>query len=365
MTIGLITVLVVTQVMQVAAAQKQAATSGADSIVNAALGLYTIERDGKNAGYGLSTMRNAVGCPIVARFGTTDLPPLNLVPATITDGAAGAPDAIRFLASSKNGITIPTRIAQDHPKTAANFFVDSDVGIDDGDLMLAVPATLSTATPPTTWCSVFQHHTGGGGGGGGQGQNQVLHPSGQSELNHPGGNNIWPDAGYAVGDFIVNLGAMSDHTYSINRINGKTWLHLSDFNLGINTANELDLYPNVVQLQAVYGKDALLGDGIVDAWDAAVPATAEQWQQIRAIRIAIVARSQNRESGIVTLNGDGSVAATTCNSATPHPAAVCWRPNPGGNAVNIDVSAGSADWQQYRYRVVETTIPLRNVIWQE
>jgi type IV pilus assembly protein PilW len=79
-----------------------------------------------------------------------------------------------------------------------------------------------------------------------------------------------------------------------------------------------------------------------------------------AIRVAIVARGQVQE-GTVTL--DGANAASTCNSTTPHPAAVCWKPDPTGNGVKIDVSASSANWQKYRYRVLETTIPLRNRIW--
>jgi type IV pilus assembly protein PilW len=124
------------------------------------------------------------------------------------------------------------------------------------------------------------------------------------------------------------------------------------------------MYPNIVQLQAVYGKDTD-NNNIVDAWNATAPTSAAEWQQIRAIRLAIVARSQSPEMTDVTL--DGSVSTSSCASTTPHPAAICWQPTPGGNGVKIDVNIGNTnpDWQRYRYRVVETTIPLRNVIWQQ
>jgi type IV pilus assembly protein PilW len=64
---------------------------------------------------------------------------------------------------------------------------------------------------------------------------------------------------------------------------------------------------------------------------------------------------------------DGAVAASTCDSQTPHPAAICWKPDPNANGVKIDVNINNANpnWQHYRYRVIETTIPLRNLVWQQ
>lgn len=382
-TIGLFTVLVVTQVMSVADGNRRAASSGSDSLVNASLALFAIERDGKNAGYGMATVANSVGCEIRSKHDGTDKT-FTLSPVVITNGADGEPDQIQFLASDKQGITLPVRISVDHPKTAANFFVDSDVGIQAGDMMVAVPATLSTANPPTNWCSVFQvtgtggpgggggnngggnngggnnggGNNGGGNNGGGQGQNQVLHNSGQSKWNQPT-NDIFPPSGYSAGDYVINLGNFLDHTYKIDVARKK--LVLTEYDMRTNDSEDKDLYPNIVQLQAVYGKDTN-DDGIVDVWNETAPAGATGWRQIKAVRIAIVARGQAME-GNVTLDGDS--AASTCDRRTPHPAAVCWKPDPGDNGVKIDVSANNPEWQRYRYRVMETTIPLRNAIWQQ
>jgi type IV pilus assembly protein PilW len=371
LTIGLVTIVVVTQVMATAERYRKASSSGSDTVVNAALGLYTIEREGKNAGYGMNTVAGSTGCEVRATYGGT-AHNFNLVPVVITDGASGAPDQIKFMASGKNGVTLPTRISVDHPQTAANFFVESDIGVEEGDLMIAVPAVMNTASPATTWCSVFQvTGTGGGGGGGGgngngngggQGQNQVLHNSGQSQWNEPGGHNIFPSGGYSAGDYVVNLGNFIERTYSVDT--SSKMLKLTEFNMVSGSNNPAkDLYPHIVQLQAVYGKDTSgTPDGIVDVWNATAPTTTAEWQQIRAIRVALVARGQLQE-GVVTL--DGANAGSTCASATPHPAAVCWKPDPNGNGVKIDVSANNADWQKYRYRVVETTVPIRNLIWQQ
>ena len=41
-----------------------------------------------------------------------------------------------------------------------------------------------------------------------------------------------------------------------------------------------------------------------------------------------------------------------------------WRDSTANPAPTIDLS-GNPDWQYYRYRVYETIIPLRNVMWQQ
>lgn len=343
LTIGLLTALVVSQVMQVAEARKRAAASGADTTVNATLGLYMIERDGRNAGYGLASVRDSIGCEIRLTHAGVPQPPLNLVPVMIGDGADGAPDTLRFLASQMERAAMPTRIAVDHPQQASRFMVESDLGMRVGDMIVAVPATIAG-----NWCSVFQATA--------IETNEVQHEAGESPWNQEGAASIFPASGYASGDYVINLGRFQDRTYRI----ANNALGMTDFDAQTNTPVEMDLYPHIVQLQAVYGKDTN-DDGVVDAWNADMPADAAGWQSIRAVRVALVARSEQPETEIVTL--DGTDAASTCASANPHPAAVCWRPDPNGNGVAINVSAGTPNWQRYRYRVMETTIPLRNAIW--
>ncbi|MGE5386022.1 MAG: PilW family protein [Betaproteobacteria bacterium] len=362
MVIGLITVVVIGQVMAVSEGQKRTTTTGSDAMVNAALGLYTVERDVKNSGYGMMATLGSLGCEIKATFKGVALPSFTLTPVTITDGAAGAPDTIRVLASAKNGITLPTTINVLHPKNAANFFVDSDAGIQEGDLMIAVPRSPSASN----WCSVFQvtgTGGGGGGGGGGQGKNQVIHNSGKSEWNTPTNDNF-PTDGYAPNDYLINLGQFLDHTYSINANN----LRLTQFETATATKTELDIYPQIIQMQAVYGKDTN-DDCVVDTWNAVQPTTNAEWQQIRSVRIALVARSQVREKGNVTLSESEVSAAQKCNTATPHSALVCWKPDPtsatSGVEINLNIGGANPDWQRYRYRVFETSVPVRNLIWMQ
>ena len=111
-----------------------------------------------------------------------------------------------------------------------------------------------------------------------------------------------------------------------------------------------------------------------------VPANMQQRlkdiKRIKAVRIAVVTRSQNLERDVL-YGAAGSSAAiqakATCTAGGDIVSAagafrVCaWADgtNPDGTASlapRIDLT-GMADWDRYRYRVYETMVPLRNVIW--
>ena len=108
----------------------------------------------------------------------------------------------------------------------------------------------------------------------------------------------------------------------------------------------IPVVPDVVNLKLQYGLDTD-NDGTVDTWQA----PTGQWSpanlslqplatisQILAVRVAIVTRSAQYEKDAVTSGPlrmfDGSVSMTL-----------------------------TADQQHYRYKVLETVVPLRNAIW--
>jgi type IV pilus assembly protein PilW len=107
---------------------------------------------------------------------------------------------------------------------------------------------------------------------------------------------------------------------------------------------------NVMNLKAQFGLDTN-NDGTVDTWQSATGNWSAgnlplqplaSWQQIRAVRIAIVTRSDQYETEVVT-TGPLQMFCTTA------PCAV---------SMTLD-----ADAQHYRYKVLETTIPFRNALW--
>ncbi len=345
--LGLLAVLVISQTMVFAEAQKRTTTNGADAQVNGTLSLYTLERDLKEAGYGLTAINSSLGCEIRSSYkGTASN--FTLAPVVITMGASGAPDTVRVLGSSKENYSVPALIVKDHPANAANFFVNTGVGIADGDFMLAVPETPDASN----WCSLFQVTDNKSGSGPGLGNNQVLHNSGQSDWNNPGGSTIFPASGYSTGSYLLNLGGIINREYSIS---SNLNLQLATFISTSSTIATQDLFPNVVQLQAFYGKDTN-ADGSVDAYDKVTPTTQAGWAQILTVRVGVVARSTQFEREIVTqANPEWDVGTSMTVSGSD----TCGT----SKCVSIKID-NLPDWQNYRYKVYETTVPLRNMLWR-
>lgn len=364
--IGMLGILVIMQMFALFEGQKRTSTTGSDAQTNGAFATFTAERDIRLAGFGMGLVE-ALGCEIHRAYNTQGpggaspaVQTFRMVPVDITNGAGGAPDTIRILYSSKTTLSLPLTITTDHPAEAANFFVNSAMGIAEGDVMI-----VYDPYDPTKWCTQVEVsgipttncYTSGNGTNTGTGCSQIHHNATPAfPWNWPGGHNIFPAGGYQKGSRIFNMGTFTDHTYSIamdaSSMEGS--LRLTDFNNNTN-ANEIrDLAPGIVNLQVQYGKDTN-NDQVVDQWDSVDPAATSGWRQIRAVRMAIVARSSQMEKEDVSdvLNAQGGT--------------VTWSGSGDANAVlRIDRhpdGTANADWARYRYKVYETVIPLRNVIW--
>lgn len=344
MVVGLLATLVVAQTLLTAESYKRSTTAGSNAQTNGALALFELQRSTQSAGYGMTSMVSALGCPIRARYKSTNFS-WTLAPVVITPGAPGAPDAVMVMASNKFNWAVPTRIAVNHPPTAANFFVDTTLGIDEFDMMLAVPEIWDAAN----WCTLFQ--VANPGGGGPLGSMQVHHQSGKSDWNQPGGFHIFPAAGYPVGSYLLNLGNFTRLDFDVTAAGlQRTTLSTAD---GSSSAE--NLFPDIVQLQAYYGKDTN-ADGVVDAYDKVTPTTGAAWAQVLTVRLAIVVRSPKFEREPVTQTNpqwDVGSQPAVAGSAT------CG----ASQCVTMTVD-GLADWRHYRYRVFDTVVPLRNLLWR-
>ena len=111
------------------------------------------------------------------------------------------------------------------------------------------------------------------------------------------------------------------------------------------------------------------GDGLIDRYVSAAVFNAinpRPWAAVIAVRLAVVARSALAEK---PRGSDGTNCDATTDG-TESIAGVDQRPTWRNGAV-IDVSASGdpdptspAYWKCYRYRVFESTVPLRNWIWR-
>ncbi len=346
LVLGILTILVIAQVAAFAEGHKRSTTSGSDAQTNGALALFTLQRDVQGSGYGLSVALNALGCTAKGRGSAGAALQFPLVPTMITFGAVGQPDQVTVMASSKMGFSLPARVTEIHPQAADVFVVQSTLGINAGDVLVAAPDTWSASNT----CTVFNATSQVGKT---LTATNLPHESIDSgPWNHSA---LLPAAGYAAGSVILNLGSLSRRTYAVNA-DGTLQQTAID---ATGAAVTQDLYPQIVTLRALYGKDTN-SDGNVDAYDAVTPTTAAGWKQVVAIRIAVVARSTQFEKDNVTSEEPAwDVGAALPVTDAFGAATVC---KVTSKCLTLGIG-GLTDWQHYRYKVYDTVVPLRNVLW--
>ncbi|WP_290870795.1 PilW family protein [Aquabacterium sp.] len=358
--LAMLTTIIVAQVMVKAEGNRRATTSGADAQVNGALALFSLQRDIQSAGYGLAVNPSALGCTVNYAYNNT-VGSFPLAPVVITQGASGAPDTIRVLSSAKGGFSVPVVTTAPHAVADNYATVKSAFGTGAADLVVAVPSTYGTGlqcalmqvaedASYTVGDTIIPHVTGG-----------PWNPSSSATRAA-----IMPTNGYASGSTMVNLGSMVNRIFRINNAslvyNELTATSGTETNASANGLSpERALFSEIVNLQALYGIDTD-GDRLVDTYTDATPTTFTGWQQVMSVRLVVVARSANVEREVVTdtqpqwdLGSNATIVDTTATSVT------CLNAN-SSNCVQLKVD-GDANWQHHRYRVYDTVIPLRNLLW--
>jgi type IV pilus assembly protein PilW len=346
--IGLIGIIVIYQVFAVSEGVKRTTTGGGDAQQNGALALFSIERDARMAGYGMNILE-FLGCK--TRFydeGVSPpkevldwkLAPLEIVqPANqVPPGVANGPDQISLMYGTSDLTMGPAKLTQDMPSPAAVYKVNNRYGFMPGDAIIAVEpgkdCTIAqvTETPGTPGQSDNVIHNSGNY----KDDAGVTHPA---RYNKAGGLGI----AYTTNGYLYNLGSLPFKiTYRVEG-NRLTWQN------EMTDAVSTPILDNVVQVQAQYGKDNN-NDQTVDVWDDITPpAGSTDWRKIIAIRVALVARSTTPERP--------DPATGVCNITTVNPA---WM----GGEVDLRVTTPDDSWQCYRYKVFQTVVPLRNLIWR-
>jgi type IV pilus assembly protein PilW len=343
MLIGLLAVIVISQVMLISEGQKRTTTGGSDAQVNGALALFAMQRDLEMAGYGITSSPGAVGCPISARFNNVAPTgfPTTLAPVLITKEAdrpvGSVGDSIRVLSSSNTAYAVPTRVVPPAYAVGGQAFpVTAALGILQGDLgLVAIDATQP--------CWVFQATAA-------PSSQSVPRADDAANWNPPG----MPNLAYADGSVLINLGTLVDNTYQIV----SNTLRQETFDVGApNSRPTRDVQTDIVNMRALYGKDTSApADGVVDVYDDVTPTTNAGWLQVIAVRVVVVARSEQFEKEPVTpanlLWDVGTTPPTTG-------AAAC------GTSECLTLKVDHlTDWTRYRYKQFETVIPLRNMLWK-
>ena len=363
MLLGLITTYFIAQVFAVAEGQKRTATFGTDAQVNGAVALHTLRRHIMSSGYGVVSAPSAMGCTIHGQFGTagttTASPAMTLAPVIITAAvSASAPsDSVSVLTSTKSTFSAPVLTNGVHTEAQEKAFLvqGGSHGMDEDDTILAVPKGW-TAADRCLLLTVKQDATNPGTTAS---KLRVPHvPSPSASSWNATSSSDWPAAGFPDGSLLLNFGQMRRMDF---RVNGDSFEVITWTPQGIGTPEQLN--SGIVLMKALYGRDTN-NDGVVDIYDTTTPTNNASWRNVRVVRLAMVARSGQREKTAVTTAapvwhvGDGTAvtyqqypgATTTC----------------AANAASCDLTLPIShldEWQNYRYKVFETAIPVRNRMW--
>ncbi len=358
--IGMIGIVVIFQMLATSESRKRTVTAGSDVQVSGVIGLTSIERDVREAGYGFSSagydagITPLMGCTVNAYDSARPAAAFSyrLTAVQIIQGAGAASDTVIVLRG--NGSIFP----------AAHVFTESSdtskktrgrAGISPRDYVLIgrVTPTVDCMTAEITDVAdvdalTIRHNQGS--------YNYTTYlPDGSTSVasriaRH---NNITPPTAFTAG-YIFNLGngpRRNIWTVADGKLQVTNDLLYQDTN-GDGANDAVEVADNVITLQAQYGIDAN-NNGRIEAteWTVTDPVAVAQWANVLAVRLGLLVRSSQFEKTTVT---------TTVPS---------WA---GGQftITNLDATASSGtptdpadNWRNYRYRVYETVIPLRNMLW--
>jgi type IV pilus assembly protein PilW len=342
--IGMIGIVVIFQVLAVAEAQKRNTTHGADAQSSGAIGLFAMQQDVQLGGYGIGVAGDQqIGCMVDAYHAGLPVPDVDfgLYPVEIVQGAGGAPDQIRVLYGN-SAYFVATRTFTASTATSKTLDSAGRAGFEIGDKVIFV---AEGAAPQCMLAQITDR--------------PVAVPL---QIDHAAGANAFNQGGVAAAfaaasGFAYNLGpGPRRNVWSV----ANRRLVASDATFGDGTV--LEISDGIVDLQAEYGVDANGNNFVEDSeWTTVTPAGAN-WRNVRALRVALLARSAQYDRDACSPNpqwtsgAGGALALTNFVMTSADGSADTF----GGCT---ESPASPNNWRRYRYSVYETVIPLRNMIW--
>lgn len=345
LVIGLIATIVITNVFSKFEQQKRTTTGGADAQTNGSIALYTMRREIENAGYGLPVFNQDITplrCPINLTYDHDNVglsPEINLSPVVINDGGAGSDNVIVHYGSTmKSGASVEIQTVPDPTPTLQ---IPTTLGCTKNDTALVIQEISTT----TLRCAM------------GRVTEVSAAPTPRIKLaNISASSTAVPVSG---GFKVACMGAWNETNFQLNNNQlmrtGATVAPANPDETALPSAMSFPVVSDIVSIQAQYGVSQVDSSNMVTQWvDAtgiwsAGAMTVANRNRIKAVRVAVVARNSTRERVAVSQNCDGAAAGL---------ARVCiWN-----ETTNVNLTA-DANWQNYRYKVYETIVPLRNVLW--
>jgi type IV pilus assembly protein PilW len=396
MLIGMIGLVVMMQTFAVSEGFKRTATSGTDAQINGGVGLYMLQRELRLAGAGLNNFMT-LGCTSVRVWNnpTNSGVDINMFPFEINTAGVPAGDAntdtitIAYGTAPSFVAGIPLSTGQAGVPTAPIPPATNYDTFETGDLFITVvpgagvagapscvlheatatdsasgncgyaPVTLHTVEHKTT---VYKQHTPTGC--------VTTTPTFNSATGIKDSTGAVVPLVTAPTSLIFDLGKPSVKVYAIRGGN----LTMCDW-IATNctvAANYNTIVNDIVSLRAVYGMNltpavnALPGDFITTNWQrASLTTNVFLPSRVVAVTLEITARSslkEKRSDGTACVGSSPDPKDVTPNLARPDRSQDWLYQSMAG--AGIDLSAVSADWNCYRYKLFQTRVALRNLIWR-
>ena len=380
LVIGLVAMLAIFQTLALFEAQRRTTGAGADMQQSGLSALYNLEQDIRLGGFGLvkpgivfnkTRLQGSIPCQKIDAFGNSST--FQSIPVQIQDGGGGLSDTLvtARLDTALGGVTTGQMHGYlvDAPGAAAGTTTysgsSSSITVDTGKALKANDYIL-VSQPPSD-CTLMQVAST-------YNYAALAAPADPTTVSvgsasNPAGNtSAAPTAAtYTPGAEIIDIGKSNPFVISTFAVSSGNLVETDN-----NASSSTPLAANIVNIQAQYGV-APSGSQSINCWTDATgtncnPASSTGWaspspadyQRIKAIRIAVVARSPLKEKA----TGTSATGAAACNITTTAPAT--WPsaglPTGSSSPPSVDLTA-DANWQCYRYKVYWTVVPIRNVIW--
>ncbi|MFT3858337.1 MAG: PilW family protein [Aquabacterium sp.] len=358
LVIGMAAVTIMLTMLSKTDAAKRITVGGNDAQIAGTIALFHLEREIRAAGYGINAP-GVLGCTlsytVVGKPALVPLAPVTINPPGIP---AGTPSTDTLLvvygtaSESADGDPLAAASANDaYQVTRVGSFRKNDIVV----VQNATRSNPCTLTP-----------------------SQVLRTDdATSTLVFDTSKDMPGVAGKPAGSIVYNLGELTVHVYAIRGGNltmcDYRLSNCGDAGLKDDTSVWVPMAQNIVALRAQYGKDGSpltsARTGVITQYDQVIPSDANRlncdWARVVTLRIGLVARGAvyDKELGkTIQLN-----EPTWSGGPPADPDKPPLIPNPNPVPIDLDVDDNGkpdADWKQFRHKTLETTIPLRNTIWQ-
>jgi len=341
--------------------QKRTTTSGNDAQQNGSYSLFQLERQIRSAGSGLTqgNRYNLWGCAITAYSASTKRLPLaasapppfknwplttRALPVLVQSGGAG-PDTIGVIAGNPAVRTFKTKVSStpDSSTVAIDSISDNVTGIYPSYYLLASDSssndcTLTRVASPST---------------------SVDSTTNKITLSAADGPTTGLTKAFSGQGYLFDLG--TDPVFTLFGVDTSSNTLVSYDLLQRSSGNVTSMAEGIVQVKALYGVDTD-GDGLIDnwvlptgdwAWDKLTTdatTTASTYSKIKAVRIAVVAQSLLPERTPPT-----GAAGPGIDPGYKGPTSLMLF----GDTTDISLHITVATQEQYRYKVYDTTIPVR------